>query len=107
MRTQTHRHPMMVRVGPYLIHGHLHARPWADPLVAIDGRGPMLPLTEARLECEWGGERWVERLAVVIVNRDQIDLIGPIPEDDLLPPLVVATHDARSLEKGSSRSILN
>jgi hypothetical protein len=86
MRTETHRYRMMVRAGPYLIHGYLHASPGMDPLTVMDGRGPMLPLTEVRIEREWGGERWVEWMAAVIVNRESIDLIWPLPEEDFIPP---------------------
>ena len=97
-RVRTRGHSMMVRIGPYVIYGHLHARPGLDPLVALQTREPMVPLTEARLECEWSGERWVERMAVVIVNRERIDWIGPVRHEDALRPVAMPASDPSRLE---------
>ena len=76
-RHQTRSHPVALQVGPYLVHGCLHALPGADPIRAIQGRKSMVPLTDALVEFPAGTGRQRLRLGTVMVNRAQIDWISP------------------------------
>jgi hypothetical protein len=66
--------PFRIRLfaGPYEIAGHLHVRPGVDPLAAFVRRERMVPLTEVALSYEFNGQRIVEELDTLIVNRDLV-----------------------------------
>jgi len=83
-RERTRSHPVAVQLGNYLIGGHLHAEPGADPIASVDGRPPMLPLTEAWIEYWSGGERRHQASGTIIVNRDEADWIRVVTDEDLI-----------------------
>jgi hypothetical protein len=62
-------------MGPYKVRGFFHALPGADPVVAFRRRKAMVPLTDARIEYTFHGERRETRVDTVIVNREQIDWV--------------------------------
>jgi hypothetical protein len=89
-RHRTRSHPVALQVGPYLVHGCLHALPGADPIRAIQRRKSMVPLTDARVEFPAATGRPRLRLGTVMVNREQVDWIAPAVGADVelpdLPP---------------------
>ncbi len=75
-RHRTRQHSLAMKLGPYEVRGNLHALPGTDPLLAIRRRRPMVPLTDAWIEYVAGGEHQHRRVAGLVVNRDQIDVIA-------------------------------
>ena len=71
-------------MGNYLIGGHLHADPGADPIASVSGRPAMLPLTDAWIEYWSGGECKHQSTGTIIVNRDQADWIRVVTNEDLI-----------------------
>jgi len=82
-RQRTRTHPIAVQAGNYLIGGHLHADPGADPIASVGGRPAMLPLTDAWIEYWSGGERKHHSTGTIIVNRDEADWIRVVTDEDL------------------------
>lgn len=83
-RQNTQTHPIAVQSGNYLIGGHLHTDPGADPIVSVGGRPAMLPLTDAWIEYWSGGERKHQATGTIIVNREEADWIRVVTDEDLL-----------------------
>ncbi len=89
-RQRTRQHPLAMKLGPYTIRGNLHALLGTDPLVAIRRRRPMVPLTDAWVEYHGVDEHLRRRVAVLVVNRDQIDVIEHALDETIeLPDLPV------------------
>jgi hypothetical protein len=84
LRQRTRTHAMAIQSGNYLIGGHLHADPGADPLASVSGRPAMLPLTDAWIEYWSGGERRHQATGTIVVNRDEVDWIRVVTDDDLI-----------------------
>jgi hypothetical protein len=82
-RHRTRLHPVALQLGPYRVHGYLHARPGSDPLYTIRHRQPMVPLTEASIEYDIAGSREHRRVGTVVVNRDLMDWVLPALEDEI------------------------
>lgn len=80
-RISTRAVPMVIQIGPYRLHGDLHATPGADALSQLQRRKPMIPMTDAWLEFTFGGELQERRLPTIIVNRARIDWIAPAAHD--------------------------
>jgi len=91
-REDTVASPMLVEAGPYLIGGHLHARPGVDPLARVRGREPMIPLTDAWIAYRSGTETTRRRVGTIIVNRHLVSWFRSVSEEDLeaAAPLVTA-----------------
>jgi len=90
---ETALHPTLVEAGPYLIGGHLHARPAANPLARARGREPMIPLTEAWIAYRSGGATTRRRVGTIIVNRHLVTKFTAVTQEELeaaAPPLAVA-----------------
>jgi hypothetical protein len=83
-RQPTRSHPIAVQAGNYLIGGHLHAVPGTDPIASARDRPPMFPLTDAWIEYWSDGERTLQSVGTIIVNRDQTDWIRVVTDDDLI-----------------------
>jgi hypothetical protein len=84
---------LLVESGPYLIGGHLHAPPGADPLARVRGREPMIPLTEAWIAYRSGAETTRRRVGTIIVNRHLVSRFQAVSEEDLeaaTPPVTAA-----------------
>jgi len=82
-RELTRTHPVVIESGPYLIGGHLHASPGADPMLRILGREPMVPLTEAWIAYRRGAETWRKHVGTIIVNRELATSIKRVTEQEL------------------------
>ena len=83
LRRRTRRHALAIRSGSYLIGGHLHVSPGADPLVDVMERAAVFPLTDAWIEYWSGGERRHESTGTILVNRERTDSIRLVTDDDL------------------------
>jgi len=82
-REPTHTHPVVIESGPYLIGGHLHAAPGADPMVRILGRELMVPLTSAWIAYRPGADLRREHMGTIIVNRELVTSIQRVTEQEL------------------------
>lgn len=74
-RQRTRAYPVAAKLGPYRVHGQLHAPPGVDPEVAIHHRAPMVPLTDAWIERPVGADRELQRIGTVVLNRDRMDWV--------------------------------
>jgi hypothetical protein len=74
-RQRTRQHPIVVSVGPYEIHGYVHATPGADPIASFRRRKPMVALTDARILFTIMGQPQVQAAATVVVNRENVDWV--------------------------------
>lgn len=82
-RRRTLLHPLAMQLGPYLVRGYLHALPGSPPLVALLRRQPMVPLTDAWVEYDDGSRHQRQRVGSIVVNREQIEWIGPATDSDM------------------------
>jgi hypothetical protein len=87
---QARRHPTrQVAVGAgcgrYLMHGYLHVRRGGDPAIDLGRRPPMIPLTDATIHFSVGRDDRVDEAETLIVNRDIVDWIRPLSEEDFAP----------------------
>jgi len=82
LRTWTRQFPVVARVGPYRVHGYLHAPPTIDPL-KMAGHRPILALTSGTIAyTEAGGD--VEVAAeTVLVNSARIESLESATNEDL------------------------
>jgi len=81
---RTRTHPIAIQSGNYLIGGHLHADPGADPIASVGGRPAMVPLTDAWIEYWSGGERKHQSTGTIVVNRDEADWMRLVTDEDLI-----------------------
>jgi hypothetical protein len=74
-RIHTVKHRLEVRLGPYTVLGHLHARPGSDPLLSLGRRPSLIPLTNATIA--YNGEDGVvaKDIDTLIINRDVADWV--------------------------------
>ena len=85
-RLRTRQHPIVVKTGPYEIRGYIHTMPGGEPLVSLRHRKPMLALTDAVIEFAVASAPQVQRVGVVIVNRDAVDWIVEGHDDEVAMP---------------------
>jgi len=71
--------------GGYLMHGFLHIRRGGDPAIDLGRRPPMIPLTDATIRFSVGRDSRVDEAETLIVNRDIVDWIRPLSEQELAP----------------------
>lgn len=91
-RTRARPFPIAVRVGPYTIRGHFHALPGTDPIASFRRRKPMVPLTEAWIEYQLGGNLHQGRAGTLIVNRHLCEWVQLVDDEEVaLPELPVET----------------
>lgn len=83
-RVRTRTHPMAVQAGPYLIYGHLHVPVGADPLAHAQARPSMIPLTDALVEHWAHGLREHQAVGTIVFNRDAVDWMRLVAEEDLI-----------------------
>lgn len=81
-RQDTETHFVAVKSGNYLIQGHLHADPDADPMASLRERPAMFPLTDAWIEYRLGEEIKHQSTGTIIVNRDQAEWIRLATDGD-------------------------
>jgi hypothetical protein len=82
-REPTLAHPIIVESGPYLIGGHLHAAPGANPMLRILGREPMVPLTAAWITYRGDTDPRLQLVGTIIVNRELATRIERVTEEEL------------------------
>jgi hypothetical protein len=80
-RHRTRTFPVALQVGPYRVHGRLHAAYGRDPLLQLRRRTAMVPLTDASIAYHSGATRQYRSVGDVVINRLQIDWIVPAAED--------------------------
>ena len=68
-RIRTRQEPVAVEVGPYLVHGFLHAPPTASALGGLGRRPVLVALTEATIAYMRAGELVTEAVDTLLVNR--------------------------------------
>jgi hypothetical protein len=77
-RHRTSPHHLALKMGPFKVRGYFHALPGADPVDALRRRKAMVPLTDARIEYTYAGERREIKVDALIVNREQIDWVEAV-----------------------------
>jgi len=82
-RQRTRQHPVVIGMGRYDVRGYIHALPGSDPLTAIRRRKTMVPLTDATIDYLSGGVHQRRRVGAVVINRDQIVVMGHALDEDL------------------------
>ncbi len=82
-RTRTRQTSVAVAIGPYTVRGNLHTVPFVDAMSALHRRSAMVPLTDAVLDYQMGGDWHRQRLGTLIVNRTSIDHIIEAVEHDV------------------------
>jgi len=87
-RRLTRTHPIAIQSGNYLIGGYLHAPPGSDPIASMGERPLMVPLTDAWIEYWSGGERTKQSSGTIIVNREQVDWMRVVTDEDLFGDLL-------------------
>ena len=88
-RSRTRPSPVILKIGPYTIHGYLHVPPGADPLQHIRHRKPMVPLTSAWIEYRANGEDHRARIGTIIVNRQLVEWVDRSRDEDVRMDLPV------------------
>jgi hypothetical protein len=97
-RVRTRLHRMQLKVGPYVVAGHLHMLPGVDPLAGFVRRGRFVALTEITLGYQAGRE-WVLRdVEAIVVNRDLVEWIQPATDESTAFPDVPIKADPRAKE---------
>ncbi len=97
---RTRTHPVAIQSGNYLIAGHLHADPGADPIESLAGRPVMVPLTDAWIEYWSGGVRKYQSTGTIVVNRHYADWLQVVTDEDLIEG--ITPHRLRA--RASTRS---
>ncbi len=105
-RRRTRQHPLVLRVGPYQVHGYFHERPGLEPLAAILQRQVMVPITDAWIEYPTDVGLHRVRVGAILVNRDHIAGVAHGDEQDILIPDLRVPTDQGPLLKDFSGVIL-
>ena len=74
-RIRTETHPLVLRIGRYLVSGRVHTGRGEPPLLSLRSRQPMIPLTEAAIEFRVGPDVVREPASGIVVNRDLVDWV--------------------------------
>jgi hypothetical protein len=74
-RHRTMPQHLAIKMGPYQVRGFFHSLPGADAVLAFRRRKAMVPLTDARIDFTFHGERREIQVDTLIVNREQIDWV--------------------------------
>jgi hypothetical protein len=82
-RHHTRQFAVTAGAGNYVMHGFIHGRPGADPMIHLGRRPPMIPLTDATIIYETADGWHRDEAATLIVNRDVADWLRPAKEDEL------------------------
>lgn len=85
-RQRTRQHPLDLQVGPYHVQGFLHALPGSDPINSMRRRKAMVPLTDAWIEFAVNNIRQHRPVGTLLVNREQLDWVKGVVEDQIAPP---------------------
>jgi hypothetical protein len=77
LRHRTRQVPIVAGASGYLIHGYIHGRPGADPMIHLGRRPSMVPLTDATISYNTARGHRRDDASTLIVNRDLADWIRP------------------------------
>jgi hypothetical protein len=83
LRTPTRQVAVTAAAGRYVMHGYVHSRPGADPMIHLGRRPPMIPLTDATIAYDTVDGWRHEGATTLIVNRDTADWMRLAKEDEL------------------------
>lgn len=83
LRRPTRQVAVTAGSGPYVMHGYVHGRPGADPMIHLGRRPPMIPLTDATIAYETPDGWRHDDASTLIVNRDTADWIRLAKENEL------------------------
>jgi len=92
LRIITIPHRVQAQIGPYNVLGRLNAAPGTEPIQSLEGRGVMLPLTDATIAYVVGGILEVRDAATVVINRDLLAWVRPADSE---PEEAVASSELR------------
>jgi hypothetical protein len=83
LRRRTRQTAVGAVAAGYTMHGYLHTRPGADPMIDLGRRPPMVPLTDATIvyEAHDGWRR--DRASTLILNRDTAEAVRLARPDEL------------------------
>ena len=81
----TRQYPVVVRSGPYVIRGYLHAPPAVQP-EEFARRRAMIPLSDAWIEYLAGGALRRSPVDTIVVNRNVADSFDFAADEDVAPP---------------------
>ncbi len=82
-RYRTRQVPIAAGAGFFVMHGYIHGRPGADPLIHLGRRAPMVPLTDATIGYETAGRWQRDEASTLIINRDAADWLRAANEDEV------------------------
>lgn len=83
-RQRTRQYPIVVKSGPYEVHGYVHATPGTDPIASIRRRKPMVALTNAVIRYAVGRQWQERRVGTLIINRETVDWIVQGEDEEVL-----------------------
>jgi len=81
LRTWTRQFPVLAHVGPYRVHGYLHAPPTIDPL-KMAGHRAILALTSGTVTYAEAGADVEVAADTVLVNSARIERLEPATNED-------------------------
>ena len=91
-RSRRRPYPITLKTGAYVIHGYVHGLPGADPIQQIRRRRTMVPLTEAWMEYQSGGQNHRARVGTILVNHELWDWVRLSRDEEIrLPDLPAET----------------
>jgi len=91
-RQPTRAHALAIQSGKYLMGGYLHAPPGSDPIANLGERPLMVPLTDAWIEYWSGTDRTTQSIGTIIVNREHVDWMRVVTDEDLFGGLLRPTR---------------
>ena len=83
LRRRTRQTAVAVGAGRYVVHGYIHTRPGADPMIDLGRRPSMIPLTDATIVYHTAGSGRRDQASTLIVNRDAADWMRLARSDEL------------------------
>lgn len=83
LRRPTRQVAVVATAGRYVMHGYVHGRPGADPMMHLGRRPAMIPLTDATISYDTSNGWRQDMASTLIVNRDTADSMRLAKEDEL------------------------
>lgn len=83
LRRPTRQVAVVAAAGRYVMHGYIHGRPGADPMIHVGRRAPMIPLTDATIAYDTPNGWRHDVASTLIVNRDAAEWLRLAKEDEL------------------------
>jgi hypothetical protein len=84
LRHPTRQVAVVAAAGRYVMHGYVHGRPGADPMIHLGRRPAMIPLTDATIAYATPDGWRHDAATTLIVNRDTADWMRLAKEDELM-----------------------